>query len=257
MNPPKSTPPLHTQNPLDRFSSRAQDYAKYRPSYPSEAIDTILGSGTNLTIADIGAGTGISSRLLADRGATVWAIEPNAAMRSEAQPHPQVTYREGTAEQTGLPDRAVDIVTCCQSFHWFEPLATLQEFHRILKTSGRVALMWNDRNLEDEFTRQYSDIVNAASEKGIFDNIDRKSSAALQTTSWFTHYRAHTFSATHELDRDSLIGLVMSASYAPQSGAAYDQLMIDLEALYDRGKDAIGKVTLTYQIKLYLADKVN
>jgi 2-polyprenyl-3-methyl-5-hydroxy-6-metoxy-1,4-benzoquinol methylase len=75
---------LHTLNPLDRFSDRAADYVKYRPSYPMAAIDIILeGLGqTPLVAADIGAGTGISSRLLADRGVRVLAIDPNAAMRA-------------------------------------------------------------------------------------------------------------------------------------------------------------------------------
>jgi 2-polyprenyl-3-methyl-5-hydroxy-6-metoxy-1,4-benzoquinol methylase len=63
--------PLHVMNPLNRFSDRAADYAKYRPSYPEEAIATILeglGDPSQLVAADIGAGTGISSRLLAQKG---------------------------------------------------------------------------------------------------------------------------------------------------------------------------------------------
>lgn len=80
-------------NPQSRFSDRAQDYAKYRPSYPSEAIDCILaGLETSGIAADIGAGTGISSRLLADRGVKVIAIEPNAAMKQAAESHPLVEF---------------------------------------------------------------------------------------------------------------------------------------------------------------------
>lgn len=85
-------------NPLSRFSDRAADYAKHRPSYPTPAIDAILegfGEPPQLVAADIGAGTGISSRLLAERGVRVIAIEPNAAMREAASPHPLVEFREG------------------------------------------------------------------------------------------------------------------------------------------------------------------
>ncbi len=70
----KQLTPLHTLNPLNRFSDRVEDYVKYRPSYPAAAIDKIL---ENLTLpiaaADIGAGTGISSRLLASKGVKVIA----------------------------------------------------------------------------------------------------------------------------------------------------------------------------------------
>ena len=115
-------PGLHQLNPQSRFSDRAEDYAKYRPSYPTAAIDCILQEfkeKSPLIAADIGAGTGISSRLLADRGVRVIAIEPNAAMRQVAEAHPLVEFRHGSAEATKLPDKSVDLVTCFQAFHWF------------------------------------------------------------------------------------------------------------------------------------------
>ena len=83
-------------NPLSRFSDRAADYAKYRPSYPEEAIATImegLGNPSQLVAADIGAGTGISSRLLAERGVRVLAIEPNTEMREAARMSTSPSHR--------------------------------------------------------------------------------------------------------------------------------------------------------------------
>ncbi|WP_295618085.1 hypothetical protein [Chamaesiphon sp. GL140_3_metabinner_50] len=87
---------LYTLNPLNRFSDRAADYVKYRPSYPAAVIDTILDGldAAMLVAADIGAGTGISARLLAERGVRVFAIEPNAAMSAAATPHPLVEFRD-------------------------------------------------------------------------------------------------------------------------------------------------------------------
>ena len=79
-------PSLHGLNPLDRFSDRVDNYVKYRPSYTDAAIDIILtGLEQTPVVADIGAGTGISAQLLANRGARVMAIEPNMAMRIAAQ----------------------------------------------------------------------------------------------------------------------------------------------------------------------------
>ena len=95
-------------NPTGRFTDRASDYAAARPSYPAEALDAIfaeMGDAAALTVADLGAGTGISSRLLADCGARVLAVEPNAAMREAAQAHAGVTWLAATAEAT---EAAVD-----------------------------------------------------------------------------------------------------------------------------------------------------
>ena len=157
---------LHQMNPQSRFSSRAEDYAKYRPSYPDAVIDRItaeLDSVSQSVAADVGAGTGISSRLLADRGMKVIAIEPNTAMRKAAQEHSLVEFHDGSAEDTKLPDNSVDLVTCFQAFHWFNPQPTLEEFARILKSQGKLAAVWNNRDRHDEFTSEYSNLTKKAS----------------------------------------------------------------------------------------------
>ena len=254
--------PLYAQNPQQRFSNRADDYAKYRPSYPAAAIDQIL-AGLNQTIAaDIGAGTGISARLLADRGLagggieTVWAIEPNAAMYAVAQPHPQVKFRQGSAEHTGLEPRSVDLITCCQAFHWFEPIATLAEFHRILKPAGRLVLMWNERDETDPFTQEHNEIIRLAADRQFFDSPSRKSAVPLAESSLFINYRAYTFPFLQALARESLVGLALSASYIPKEGAAHDQMITDLQTLYERwvGRSAGDFVSLAYRTSLHLAD---
>ena len=250
-------PPLHAQNPLGRFSDRASDYAKYRPTYPPTAIERILQGlpSPDLKVADVGAGTGISARLMADQGASVWAVEPNEAMRSSADPHPRVTWIEGTAEQTNLADRSVEIVLCAQSFHWFNKQAALVEFHRILKPEGRVALMWNDRNLDDPFTEEYSKVIGKVADRQIFERGDRKSPDQLAKSPLFTNFQHHEFVHAYSLDRDSLAGLVFSASYIPKTGAAAEQLINDLQNLYDGWVDrSTGNVSLSYRTNLYLAD---
>jgi len=250
-------PPLHTKDPTNRFSNRAADYAKYRPTYPPEAIDLLLEGFTHsVTAADVGAGTGISARLLADRGAAVIAIEPNAEMRSAAEPHPGVTFREGTAEQTGLPTQSVDLVLCAQSFHWFNKAAALTEFHRILKPEGRIALMWNDRDPDDPFTEEYSEILCRTADREIFDRGERKSPDRLAESELFENFQTHRFTHTYLLDRDALIGLVLSSSYMPKEGKAYEQLLGDLQDLFDRWSTD-GKVTLSYRTMVYVAKTVD
>ncbi len=256
-----SDPALYEMNPQERFSDRAEDYAKYRPSYPSAVIDRIiadLGDPSELIAADIGAGTGISSRLLADREIKVIAIEPNSAMRKVAQPHSLVEFLDGSAENTGLYDTSVDLVTCFQAFHWFNPEPTLKEFARILKPKGKVALVWNDRDVDgkDRFTREHDHIITQASNNSqIHNRLDSQSN--LQISSLFSKVKYHSFPYQQAFNQESLIGLAMSASYMPQKGTAHQQLVNDLTNLYQKYHDAQGLVYLQYKSSLYLTELSN
>jgi SAM-dependent methyltransferase len=245
---------LHTLNPLNRFSDRAADYVKYRPSYPAAAIDRILaGLGKESLVADVGAGTGISSRLIGDRGVQVLAIDPNTAMRTAATIHPLVDFREGRAEATGLESSTVDLVTCFQAFHWFDPEPTLQEFRRILRPTGRLALVWNNRDRADAFTNEYSELTVAAStDRAIHERSD--SAQPLLISPHFTHIREYDFANHQELDLAGLIGRVRSNSYTPKEGVALDRLMLDLERLFDRFQDDRGLVSLQYATSVHLAE---
>ncbi len=246
-------------NPLSRFSDRAEDYAKYRPSYPEEAIALILeglGHPSQLAAADIGAGTGISSRLLAQRGVRVIAIEPNAAMRTSAEPHPLVESRDGSAEATNLCDRSVDVVTCFQAFHWFDPEPTLSEFHRILNPSGRLALVWNDRDTDDEFTQGYTQLVKIASNNHPAES-RLVSVEPLLSSPLFPDVRRYTFTYRQKLDLEGLIGRVRSVSYIPQAGPELEQLISGLKELHGRFCDENGFVYMTYHTSVYLANLQN
>jgi ubiquinone/menaquinone biosynthesis C-methylase UbiE len=247
---------LHQMNPLERFSGRAGDYAKYRPSYPVEAIAVLLaelGQPTQLTAADIGAGTGISSRLLAERGVQVWAIEPNLDMQQAATPHPGVTFQSGNAEQTNLPDHSVDLVTCFQSFHWFDHATCLPEFRRILKPTGRLAVVWNDRDRTDELTQGYSDLVRQLSND---HPAEQRLVAAqpLKASSEFGNIREHIFRYQQALDLTGLIGRAQSVSYIPKDEEVQKQLVEGLKILCDRWSDQNGLVYLTYRTQVFLAD---
>ncbi|MEO8658961.1 MAG: class I SAM-dependent methyltransferase [Bryobacteraceae bacterium] len=139
-------------NPTERFSSRADAYARFRPTYPEEVVDlleTEAGLRPSALVADIGAGTGLSSALFLRRGYQVTAVEPNAEMRAKAVASLGAEARfsavSGTAEATGLPSESVDCVLCAQAFHWFRLEQTKAEMYRILKPGGIIAVMWNLR----------------------------------------------------------------------------------------------------------------
>lgn len=245
--------PLYAMNSLNRFSNRAKDYAKYRPSYPAAAIDLILeglGQPSQLVAADVGAGTGISSRLLAERGVKVLAIEPNSAMR-QAAIHPLIELRDATAEATRLNDASVDLVTCFQAFHWFNPELALLEFRRILKPSRRLALVWNERDSNDKFTASYSQLIQIASNNHPAEQ-RRVAVDPLLTSPYFTNEH-YTFTYIQKVNLSGLIGRAMSTSYIPQEGAMHQQLVADLQQLYERNCDRDHCVSLVYRTAVFLA----
>lgn len=248
--------PLHQLQPLSRFSDRAIEYARFRPAYPIAAIAAMLenlGHPQDLIAADLGAGTGISSRLLADQGLQVWAIEPNEAMQQAAEPHPKVTFFTGTAEQTGLPNQSVDLVTCFQSFHWFDPAKTLPEMHRILKPAGRLAVVWNDRDRHDPFTQGYSQIVQQIS--GHHPAEQRMvAEQPLLNSSEFCHIRHLTFAYQQALNWEGLMGRANSVSYIPKDPQSQQQLATALAALYTHWQDGDGLVYLTYSTQVFLGE---
>lgn len=250
----KKLTPLHTLNPLNRFSDRVEDYVKYRPSYPAAAIDKILENFTlPITAADIGAGTGISSRLLSARGVKVIAIEPNAEMRNAGirDATSLVEWQDGTAENTNLPEKSIDLVTCFQAFHWFTPEPTLSEFRRILKPQGKLAVVWNNRDENDEFTAEYSKIVREASNNSPAE-ARMKSVEPLTKTTYFKKFQEYNFVYQQELDKSGLIGRAMSVSYLPKTGEAYEKVVDDLENLYQRFKNEKGFVYMTYCTSVHL-----
>lgn len=252
----KQSTPLHTLNPKNRFSDRVEDYVKYRPSYPKAAIDKILENFTlPITAADIGAGTGISSRLLAASNIKVIAIEPNAEMRNAGikDNTTSVEWKDGTAENTNLPDASVDLVTCFQAFHWFTPQPTLAEFRRILKPQGKLAVVYNNRDKNDEFTAEYSRIVREASKNSPAE-AKMKSVEPLTATNYFKNFQEYTFVYQQELDFTGLIGRAMSVSYLPKSGEGYDKLIADFEKLYQQFKNQQGFVYMTYLTSVHLGE---
>lgn len=140
---------------VNPFVGEGGAYDSVRPAYPDEAVAALIDAarsrrGANapgrdgpLRAADIGAGTGKMSELLARAGLLVDAVEPSEAMRAQASSVEGVTWYEGLAEETGLPNGAYDIVVFAQSWHWMDPERAGLEAARILAPGGVLAIVWN------------------------------------------------------------------------------------------------------------------
>ncbi|MEU6183867.1 class I SAM-dependent methyltransferase [Streptomyces coeruleorubidus] len=130
------------------FGSNASGYAEYRPDYPQEAIEWALepvADRGQLTVLDLGAGTGQLTKGLSALGVKVIAVEPDERMRAElVRSHPGTEAYGGAAEEIPLPDASVDAVVAGNAFHWFDQERAYPEIARVLRPGGVFAALWND-----------------------------------------------------------------------------------------------------------------
>jgi SAM-dependent methyltransferase len=133
------------QGNIERFSGFAHLYDQYRPQPPQDLARLLASYGgfeSLSLVIDLGSGTGLSTRYWADKAAQVIGVEPAPDMRSEALAEggpDNVTYREGYAHATGLPDHCAEIVCCSQALHWMAPQPTFTEAARLLRPGGVFA----------------------------------------------------------------------------------------------------------------------
>jgi SAM-dependent methyltransferase len=232
------------------FSGLAALYSQYRPSYPQNAIDWLVSGPPRATrAADVGCGTGISARRLAASGLPVVAIDPNSDMLREARRHTPrglaVDYCGGTGENVPLAGGTVDLVLCAQSFHWFDALAALREFHRLLAPGGRVALMWNTYDARDQFTARYAAVVRRAREAARADGrrAPTERDGDLTAGGVFRDPERRRFPNPQTMDLETVVGRARSASYWPRGEAARAGLETLLREAFEAHQSA-GWVTL-------------
>ncbi|MEN5204234.1 class I SAM-dependent methyltransferase [Stenotrophomonas sp. TWI700] len=245
----------------ERFSSRVADYVRYRPDYPPALLDWLhqdIGVPTETLVADIGAGTGISTRLFLAAGHPVIAVEPNAAMREAAEQllapdYLRLKVANGTAEATGLADNSVGLVAAAQAFHWFDTAAVRREWARILQPEGMALVFWNSRLLDAspfligyeqlllEFGTDYTEVA----ERYQDDDTMR---------AWFGEglRGMARLPNVQRMDYDGLRGRLLSSSYAPQTGHPRHAAMLDaLQQLFD-AHAVDGQIAFEYQTRAFV-----
>lgn len=135
------------------FTGLAKNYGLYRPDYSQTVLNALLALTNPLTIADVGAGTGIWTRMIANsaKNSTIFAVEPNDDMRNQGQQDSQnlpISWKCGSGENTGLESDSCDWLTMALSFHWTDFAKSTAEFHRVLKNNAWFTALWNPRLIE-------------------------------------------------------------------------------------------------------------
>ena len=240
------------------FTGKGDLYSKYRPTYPKEILQILINKypfNPSMTVADIGCGTGILSRMFLENQNKVICIDPNDEMlqicRNQLSEYKNVTIMKGTAESTGLPDHSVHMISAGQSFHWFNLEKAGREFRRILKSPNLVALIWNDRDNKDIFTAEYESIA-AKYSKGYHGTGSTNISDDLISQFFNWSYGYYQYPNLQELDMEGLIGRYLSTSYSlkPQDDKYEEMISILKDEFNTYQKD--GKVTIRYTTKLYV-----
>ena len=245
-------------NATSRFSDRVENYIRYRPAYPSEAL-AILQSECGLApghiVADIASGTGIWTRGLLENGNAVFGIEPNAEMRQAGERllsgFANFTSITGTAEATTLSDQSVDFVTAAQAAHWFDRERAQREFRRILKPGGWLVLLWNERVTDaTPFLRDYEQLL---STYGTDYGEVRHERTTDAVNEFFdpAPFQQRVFVMRQEFDYAGMEGRLMSSSYAPgPEHPKHAPMLAELQRIFMAHAIA-GRVAVDYKTRVY------
>jgi len=231
-----------SQAPTARFSDRVENYVRYRPGYPPEVLDllrTECGLRPSHIVADIASGTGVFTRLLLENGNSVFAVEPNAAMREMGNRQleslsagDRLVSIAGTAEETTLKSASVDFVTAAQAAHWFDLPRARAEFDRILRPEGWCVLIWNERHTASTpFLQDYEQLLLTYGTD--YKEVRRRTIATIHEFFAPVRSEERVYSLRQQYDYEGLAGRLWSSSYAPLEGhPSYAPMMQELQRIF-------------------------
>lgn len=256
---------------VERFSGFADQYDRYRPQPPCVIVDILTqlaGVKEPALVVDIGSGTGLSTRVWADRAQEVIGIEPNPDMRRQAEAATDSTsirFRDGLSTCTGLENESADIVTVSQAFHWMEPEPTLAEVARVLRPGGVFAVYdcdWPPTfNLEAE--KAYKEFSSNARKLREEHGAGREASQfskdqhldRIRESGHFRHVKEICVHSVDAGDADRVVGLALSfGGIADLFKWGLSEQEIGVAALRDVARKVLGDSTVpwyfTYRIRL-------
>lgn len=235
------------------FGAQAGNYEVGRPDYPFEAVAWMLERMPHGSrrIADVGAGTGKLTRVLAEApDAEVVAVDPDPVMLATLRGAvPGVPTFQGSAEQLPLPDASVDAVVLGQAWHWVDPVAGSAEIGRAVRSGGVLGLIWNIRDDRVDWVRRLTEIMHGSHAENMLAEGDPTVSAP------FSGLEQERWEWTRPVTRDVLHRMAASRSYIiTASDEEKARITRELDALFDE-LDLHGDATieLPYVTRAYRA----
>lgn len=241
-----------------RFSSRVDNYIRYRPHYPPILLETLRRDcdfSSASVMADIGSGTGILTEPFLKNGNNVYAVEPNKEMREAGErllaSYPNFHSIPATAEETTLENDSIDLVTAGQAFHWFDHEKCKAEWQRILRPGGWVMLVWNDRPGENQpLGRDYEAFLQRFGTD--YSQISHKHIGDEDFAGFFEgSYSSASFPNSQSFDFEGLKGRLLSSSYSPEvTDERYEPMLKELKNLFERHQ-VNGRVAFEFETWMY------
>jgi SAM-dependent methyltransferase len=235
------------------FDRNADAYEAARPSYPTEAVAHIVGHGgigPGRRVLDLAAGTGKLTRLLVPTGADVVAVEPVAGMRDRLVASlPDIEVHDGTAEALPFDDGSFDAVTVAQAFHWFDAPVALAEARRVLRNEGHLFLVWNTRDRDHDWVRQFGDLlVDGPDAERPYDSYyDVDYAALVAGAGGFTPVELWTHAWEQPCDPDLLVARAESVSVVGSLPPADKEPVLDrVRHLADTHPDLAGRAQFPF-----------
>jgi len=233
------------------FESLAGVYDAARPTYPDGLYDA-LPPLAGATVADVGAGTGISARGLLARGARVAAFDLSPAMLARVGSHDGL-LGTAVADAHALPlrDGSVDLVTYAQAFHWLTPGTAVPEARRVLRDGGALAVWWNNSDARDEaWWQAQQDLLESLN--GDYGRAYRVYDPAADLAIAFGDVTTATVPWVRRLDVETYLAFLSSKSYvAALGGRMAGFLHVQRELLEATFAD--GVVAEPYVTRLWVA----
>ncbi|MDX2398597.1 class I SAM-dependent methyltransferase [Microbacterium algeriense] len=235
------------------FGAQAGDYEAGRPDYPFEAVAWMLERmpAGSRRVADVGAGTGKLTRVLAKApDAEVVAVDPDPEMLATLRGAvPGVPTFRGSAERLPLPDASVDAVVLGQAWHWVEPIAASAEIGRAVRSGGVLGLIWNLRDDRVEWVRKLTEIMHGSHAELMLAEGDPVVAAP------FRPLEQERWEWSRPVTRDVLHRMAASRSYiitAPDDEK--ERIHRELDALFDElGLHGDTTIDLPYVTRAYRA----